>query len=169
MLLGGEKVGNVDGFILVWNGGLILVFVGYIEGDFYFDLYVGEVLLFMIIGVNYKEYVEFLFDGLIKMFEIYFDLFKLFVYKMYCLVFNFQFVYDVIKVNVICVELLDGGNGMLGVVVGILFFILVNGLEVIWNYIVCYCGQVVQCNGGQVVVIVGGDYNVIGFDEQLLI
>ena len=82
---------------------------------------------------------------------------------------NPQFIYDATKVNATSAELLDGGNGIKGAVLGIPFPIPQNGLEAIWNHILRYRGEAVQRNGGQAAVTTGGDYNVIGFDEQLLI
>ncbi|BBO27778.1 hypothetical protein AltI4_21660 [Alteromonas sp. I4] len=167
--LGGEKAGNADGSIPAWNGGLTSAPAGYSEGDFHPDPYAGEAPLFTITGANYKEHAEFLSDGLIKMFETYPDSFKLPVYKTHRSASNPQFVYDATKANATRAELLDGGNGMSGAAVGIPFPIPANGLEAIWNHIARYRGQAVQRNGGQAAVTAGGDYNVIGFDEQLLI
>lgn len=167
--LGGEKAGNADGSIPAWNGGLTSAPAGYTEGDFHPDPYAGEVPLFTITSANYKEHAEFLSDGLIKMFETYPDSFKLPVYKTHRSASNPQFVYDATKANATRAELLDGGNGMSGAAVGIPFPIPANGLEAIWNHIARYRGQAVQRNGGQAAVTAGGDYNVIGFDEQLLI
>ena len=82
---------------------------------------------------------------------------------------NPQAIYDATKVNATSAELLDGGNGIKGAVLGIPFPIPQNGLEAIWNHILRYRGEAVQRNGGQAAVTTGGDYNVIGFDEQLLI
>ena len=167
--LGGEKAGNADGSIPAWNGGLTSAPAGYSEGDFHPDPYTGEAPLFTITSANYKEHAEFLSDGLIKMFETYPDSFKLPVYKTHRSASNPQFVYDATKANATRAELLDGGNGMSGASVGIPFPIPANGLEAIWNHIARYRGQAVQRNGGQAAVTAGGDYNVIGFDEQLLI
>ncbi len=167
--LGGEKAGNADGSIPAWNGGLTSAPAGYTEGDFHPDPYAGEAPLFTITGANYKEHAEFLSDGLIKMFETYPDSFKLPVYKTHRSASNPQFVYDATKANATRAELLDGGNGMSGAALGIPFPIPANGLEAIWNHIARYRGQAVQRNGGQAAVTAGGDYNVIGFDEQLLI
>lgn len=167
--LGGEKAGNADGSIPAWNGGLTSAPADYTEGDFHPDPYAGEAPLFTITGANYKEHAEFLSDGLIKMFETYPDSFKLPVYKTHRSASNPQFVYDATKANATRAELLDGGNGMSGAAVGIPFPIPANGLEAIWNHIARYRGQAVQRNGGQAAVTAGGDYNVIGFDEQLLI
>ena len=167
--LGGEKAGNADGSIPAWNGGLTSAPAGYSEGDFHPDPYAGETPLFTITGANYKEHAEYLSDGLIKMFETYPDSFKLPVYKTHRSASNPQFVYDATKANATRAELLDGGNGISGAAVGIPFPIPANGLEAIWNHIARYRGQAVQRNGGQAAVTAGGDYNVIGFDEQLLI
>ncbi|MFS1704130.1 DUF1329 domain-containing protein, partial [Alteromonas sp. AMM-1] len=142
---------------------------GYNAGDFHPDPYAGEAPLFTITGANYKEHAAFLSDGLIKMFETYPESFKLPVYKTHRSASNPQFVYDATKANATRAELLDGGNGMSGAAIGIPFPIPANGLEAIWNHIARYRGQAVQRNGGQAAVTASGDYNVIGFDEQLLI
>ena len=42
-------------------------------------------------------------------------------------------------------------------------------MEAIWNHILRYRGAAVERNGGQAAVTTSGDYNVIGFDEQLMI
>lgn len=49
MLLGVEKLGNVDGSIFVWIGGIIKVFDGYLVGDYYFDFYLEDKVFFEII------------------------------------------------------------------------------------------------------------------------
>ena len=167
--LGGEKAGNADGSIPAWNGGITSAPAGYKAGDFHPDPYAGEAPLFTITGANYKEHAAFLSDGLIKMFETYPESFKLPVYKTHRSASNPQFVYDATKANATRAELLDGGNGMSGAAIGIPFPIPANGLEAIWNHIARYRGQAVQRNGGQAAVTASGDYNVIGFDEQLLI
>ncbi len=167
--LGGEKAGNADGSIPAWNGGLTAAPAGYTEGDFHPDPYAGEAPLFTITGANYKEHSAHLSPGLIKMFETYPDSFKLPVYKTHRSASNPQFVYDATKTNATRAELLDGGNGISGASIGIPFPIPANGLEAVWNHIVRYRGQAVQRNGGQAAVTAGGDYNVIGFDEQLLL
>lgn len=167
--LGGEKAGNADGSIPAWNGGITSAPAGYKAGDFHPDPYAGEAPLFTITGANFKEHAAFLSDGLIKMFETYPESFKLPVYKTHRSASNPQFVYDATKANATRAELLDGGNGMSGAAIGIPFPIPANGLEAIWNHIARYRGQAVQRNGGQAAVTASGDYNVIGFDEQLLI
>ncbi|MEC9260129.1 MAG: DUF1329 domain-containing protein [Pseudomonadota bacterium] len=167
--LGGEKAGNADGSIPAWTGGITSAPAGYSAGDFHPDPYAGETPEFVITAANYQQYADQLSEGLKKMFETYPDTFKLPVYKTHRSASNPQFVYDATKENATRATLLDGGNGMAGAAVGIPFPIPANGLEAIWNHIARYRGPAVQRNGGQAAVTAGGDYNVIGFDEQLLI
>ncbi|MFC3203635.1 DUF1329 domain-containing protein [Alteromonas oceani] len=167
--LGGEKAGNADGSIPAWTGGITSTPAGYSAGDFHPDPYAGETPEFVITAANYQQYADQLSEGLKKMFETYPDTFKLPVYKTHRSASNPQFVYDATKENATRATLLDGGNGMAGAAVGIPFPIPANGLEAIWNHIARYRGPAVQRNGGQAAVTAGGDYNVIGFDEQLLI
>ncbi|MGB0216077.1 MAG: DUF1329 domain-containing protein [Alteromonas oceani] len=167
--LGGEKAGNADGSIPAWTGGITSTPPGYSAGDFHPDPYAGETPEFVITSANYQQYADQLSEGLKKMFETYPDTFKLPVYKTHRSASNPQFVYDATKENATRATLLDDGNGMAGAAVGIPFPIPANGLEAIWNHIARYRGPAVQRNGGQAAVTAGGDYNVIGFDEQLLI
>lgn len=167
--LGGEKAGNADGSIPAWTGGITSMPSGYSAGDFHPDPYAGEAPEFEITAANYQQYADQLSEGLKKMFETYPDTFKLPVYKTHRSASNPQFVYDATKANATRATLLDDGNGMAGAAVGIPFPIPTNGLEAIWNHIARYRGPAVQRNGGQAAVTAGGDYNVIGFDEQLLI
>lgn len=53
-----------------------------------------------------------------------------------------------IKKYVMIVELVEGGNGIKNIVVGVFFLILKDGLEVIWNYFLCFCGLLIECYGG---------------------
>ena len=167
--LGGEKAGNAAGSIPAWTGGITSTPAGYSAGDFHPDPYAGETPEFVITTANYQQYADQLSEGLKKMFETYPDTFKLPVYKTHRSASNPQFVYDATKENATRATLLDDGNGMAGAAVGIPFPIPANGLEAIWNHIARYRGPAVQRNGGQAAVTAGGDYNVIGFDEQLLI
>lgn len=167
--LGGEKAGNADGSIPAWTGGITTPPAGYKPGDFHPDPYAGETPEYVITGQNYSQYADLLTPGLQKMFETYPDTYAMPVYKTHRSASNPQFVYDATKSNATSAELLDGGNGMKGAAVGIPFPIPQNGLEAIWNHIARYRGQAVHRQGGQAAVTASGDYNVIGFDEELLI
>lgn len=167
--LGGEKAGNADGSIPAWTGGITTPPAGYTPGDFHPDPYAGETPEYVITGQNYSQYADLLTPGLQKLFETYPDTYKMPVYKTHRSASNPQFVYDATKSNATTAELLDGGNGMKGAALGIPFPIPQNGLEAIWNHITRYRGQAVHRQGGQAAVTASGDYNVIGFDEELLL
>ena len=167
--LGAVKAGNADGSIPAWTGGITTAPSGYTVGDHHPDPYPDDKVLFEITAQNYKEYAEFLSEGQKKLFEAYPETFRMPVYPTRRSASNPQAIYDATKVNATRAELLDDGNGIKGAVLGIPFPIPQNGLEAIWNHILRYRGEAVQRNGGQAAVTTGGDYNVIGFDEQLLI
>lgn len=167
--LGAEKAGNADNSIPAWTGGITSAPAGYSKGDFHIDPFPGDKVLFTITGANYKEHAKFLSDGQIKLFETYPDTYQMPIYQTRRTASNPQFVYEATKVNAVNAELLEGGNGLKGATIGIPFPIPQSGVEAIWNHTLRYRGAGVQRNGGQAAVTAGGDYNVIGFDEQLMI
>jgi len=167
--LGATKAGNADGSIPAWTGGITELPAGYTVGDFHVDPFPGDKILFTITGANYKEHDEFLSDGQKKLFETYPDTYKMPVYQSRRSASNPQFVYDATKSNAANAVLLQDGNGLKGAAIGIPFPIPQSGVEAIWNHTLRYRGQGVQRNGGQAAVTASGDFNVIGFDEQLMI
>jgi hypothetical protein len=167
--LGAEKAGNADGSIPEWTGGITAPPAGFVPGGFHIDPFPDDKPLFEITGANYKEHVEFLSEGQQKLFETYPDTYRMPIYQTRRSASNPQSVYDATKINATNAELLEGGNGLKGAALGIPFPIPKDGIEAIWNHILRYRGEAVARFGGQAAVTAGGDYNVIGFDEELLI
>jgi hypothetical protein len=167
--LGAEKAGNADGSIPSWEGGITTPPAGFEPGGFHIDPFPEDKPLFEITGANYQEYADFLSDGQRKMFATYPDTYRMPVYQTRRTASNPQEVYDATKANATRTELLEGGNGIKGAAIGIPFPIPQNGLEAIWNHVLRYRGEAVARFGGQAAVTASGDYNVIGFDEELLI
>ncbi|WP_371193116.1 DUF1329 domain-containing protein [Glaciecola sp. SC05] len=167
--LGGEKAGNADGSIPAWTGGITTVPAGFEPGMFHLDPFPEDKPLFTITAANYKEYADFLSDGQKALFETYPDSYKMPVFETRRTASNPQEVYEATKANATRAELLAGGNGLTGAAIGIPFPIPADGLEAIWNHILRYRGVAVQRFGGQAAVTAGGDFNVIGFDETLMI
>ncbi len=167
--LGAEKAGNSDGSIPAWDGGITKAPSGYSTGDHHPDPFPGDKVKFEITAQNYKEYADQLSAGQIKLFETYPETFRMPVYETRRTASNPQAVYEATLANATRAELLDGGNGIKGAAIGIPFPVPQNGLEVIWNHILRYRGQAVERAGGQAAVTSSGSYNVIGFDEQLLL
>ncbi|TRY30078.1 DUF1329 domain-containing protein [Aliiglaciecola sp. M165] len=167
--LGGEKAGNADGSIPEWTGGITSAPAGYTPGDFHPNPFPDDKVLFTITAQNYKEYSDFLSDGQEKLFETYPDTFKMPVYQTRRTASNPQFVYDATKANATRAELVQGGNGIKNAAIGVPFPIPQSGVEAIWNHVLRYRGQAIQRNGGQAAPTASGDYNVIGFDEILMV
>ncbi len=167
--LGAEKAGNADGSIPAWTGGITEAPAGFTPGDFHIDPFPEDKPLFTITGANYNEYADFLSDGQKKLFETYPDTYKMPVYQTRRTASNPEFVYEAAKANATRAELLADGNGIKGAVMAVPFPIPQSGVEAIWNHTLRYRGEAVQRNGGQAAVTAGGDFNVIGFDEQLMI
>ena len=167
--LGAEKAGNADGSIPAWTGGITSAPAGYTPGGFHVDPFADDKPLFVITKANYQQYAANLTDGQKALFEAYPDTYQMPVYQTRRTASNSQEVYDATKVNATRAELLEGGNGLKGAAVGIPFPIPANGVEAIWNHILRYRGAAVQRFGGQAAVTAGGDFNVIGFDETLMI
>jgi len=167
--LGGEKAANADGSIPAWTGGITSAPAGYTVGDHHVDPFPGDKPLFTITGANYKEYADNLSPGQIALFETYTDSFKMPVYQTRRSASAPQSIYDATKTNATRAELVAGGNGIKNASIGIPFPMPANGLEVIWNHLLRFRGEAIQRFGGQAAPTASGDYNVIGFDDALMI
>ncbi|WP_425542539.1 DUF1329 domain-containing protein [Aliiglaciecola litoralis] len=167
--LGGEKAGNADGSIPAWDGGITAPPAGYKAGNFHPNPFPDDKVLFTITGQNYKEYEAFLTPGQMKLFATYPDTFNMPVYQTRRSASNPQHVYDATKKNATRAELVQGGNGVQNAAIGVPFPIPQSGVEAIWNHVLRYRGEAIARNGGQAAPTASGDYNVIGFDEILLV
>lgn len=167
--LGGLKAANTDGSIPAWGGGITTPPASYTPDDFHPDPYPGDKVLFEITGANYKEYAEFLSAGQMKLFETYPDSYKMPIYTTRRSASSPQFVYDATKINAVNGELVRGGNGIKNASIGIPFPIPNNGVEAIWNHILRYRGETIKRYAGQASPTASGDYNVIGFEDELLV
>lgn len=167
--MGAVKAGNADGSIPAWTGGITTPPAGYKVGDHHPDPFPDDKPLFEITAANVKDYSEFLTDGQKKLFETYPDTYKMEIYQTRRSASFPQFTYDAVKQNALHAELVEGGNGVRNASISVPFPIPQNGLEAIWNHILRYRGSAIQRFGGQAAVTASGDYNIIGFDDELLV
>lgn len=167
--LGGLKAANADGSIPAWTGGITSPPAGYKPGDFHPDPYPNDKVLFEVTSKNYKEHAEFLSEGQKALFETYPETFKLPIYPTHRSASVPQFVYDATMKNALSSELVQGGNGIKNASIGIPFPIPQNGVEAIWNHILRYRGASIERFAGQAAPTASGDFNVIGFEDVLMV
>ncbi|AWL11893.1 uncharacterized protein HMF8227_01418 [Saliniradius amylolyticus] len=167
--LGGKKAGNEDGSIPAWTGGITEPPAGYEVGDHHPNPFPEDKVQFTITAENMSQYADYLSAGQKAMFKAYPDSFKMPVYQTRRTAANPEFVYEATKANATRAELAQGGNGVKNAAIGVPFPIPQNGLEVIWNHILRYRGQAIQRYGGQAGPTPSGDYNLVGFDDILLV
>lgn len=167
--LGGEKAGNADGSIPAWTGGITKAPAGYTPGDHHPNPFPDDKPLFVIDSSNVSQYSDSLSPGQRKLFELYPDTYKMPVYQTRRTASNPQHVYDATRKNAAEAELVQGGNGIKNAAIGVPFPIPQNGVEAIWNHILRYRGESIKRFGGQVAPTASGDFNVIGFDDVLMI
>ncbi|ESP93317.1 MULTISPECIES: DUF1329 domain-containing protein [Pseudoalteromonas] len=167
--IGAEVAGNADGTIPAWTGGITKPPANFKPGMHHPDPYAGDKVLFTIDKSNLDKYKDNLSPGQIALFETYPDTFKMNVYQTRRSAAYPQFVYDATKKYASTAELIEGGNGIKNTAIGIPFPIPENGLEAIWNHLLRYRGLSIARNGGQAMPTASGSYNIIGFDEKLLV
>ncbi|MBE0363894.1 hypothetical protein PULV_a1410 [Pseudoalteromonas ulvae UL12] len=167
--LGAEKAGNADGSIPVWDGGLVKSPDNYQVGMHHPDPFADDKVEFTITKTNLEQFKSLLSPGQIAMFDTYPDTFKMNVYQTRRSASYPQFIYDATKKYSINAELVEEGNGIKNTAIGIPFPIPKTGLEVIWNHILRYRGLSIQRYGGQAAPTASGSYNMVGFDEKLLV
>ena len=161
--LGGERAGNAAGTIPAWNGGITRPPSGYRRGEHHRDPFANDRPLFTIDGTNLDRYRDHLSVGHQRMIELY-PSFRMNVYPTRRSASAPKRIYDATRQAAATARLNDNGNGVAGAVIGIPFPIPKNGLEVIWNHLLRYRGETVQCRIGQAAVTAGGDYTIVEFE-----
>ena len=164
--LGGEKAGNAEGTIPEWTGGITEPPQGYQVGDHHPDPFASEEPLFVINASNMEEHRNYLAVGHQRMLETY-PSFEMAIYPTHRTASAPQRIYDATRRVAATAHLVDDGNGVDGAAVGIPFPIPENGLEVIWNHLLRYRGETVECVIGQAAVTRGGDYNLVKYGLEI--
>ncbi len=167
--LGAEQAANADGSIPSWDGGITKVPEGYEVGMHHIDPFAADAVKFTIDKSNLDKYKAQLSPGQIALFEAYPDTFKMNVYPTRRSASYPDFIYQATSQYATTAELVKDGNGIKNTAIGIPFPIPKTGLEAIWNHILRYRGLSISRYGGQAAPTAGGDYNMVGFDEKLLV
>ena len=164
--LGGERAGNAAGTIPEWTGGITEPPAGYVLGEHHRAPYAGDQPLFVISAANLDEHRERLSIGHQRMLEAY-STFEIPVYQTRRSASVPQRIYDATRSVAATAQLVDDGNGVGGAAIGIPFPIPGNGLEVIWNHLLRYRGETVECVIGQAAVTRGGDYTMVKYGLEI--
>ncbi len=165
--LGGVLAANKDGSIPKWEGGIKTPPAGYEKGMHHPDPFAADKIEFTITNANKDKYKDQLSDGLVKLFELYPDTFKMNVYQTRRTASVPQFVYDATKANATRAELVSQGNGVKGASIGVPFPIPENGLEVIWNHVLRFRGVDIKTSRSQAAPTAGGSYTLVETTEEI--
>ena len=165
--LGGEKAANADGTIPAWNGGLTQPPAGYVAGKHYVDPYTGDKPLVTIDAKNLAQYAEKLSPGHQAMLKAY-PSFKLNVYPSHRSAAAPQRIYDATKKTAATATLAEGGNGVDNALGGIPFPLPKSGVEVIFNHLLRFRGEIALRKVSQAAPTRGGQYTRVNFDEETM-
>ena len=171
--LGAEKAGNADGSIPAWDGGITSAsqvgFASFKSGEHHPDPYANDKPLFTVTPGNMNQYAAKLTEGHKKLLQTYRNTFKMIVYPTHRSGAAPQRIYDATKRIATTAQLAKDGNGVLNAGEGIPFPIPKSGVEVFWNHVLRYRGDVIVRQIGQAPVTAGGDYTMVKFHDETMV
>jgi len=171
--LGAEKAGNSDGSIPAWDGGLTSAtqagFANFRPGQHHPDPYASDKPLYTVTAGNMNQYANKLTEGHKKLLQTYRNTFKMIVYPTHRSGAAPQRIYDATKRIATTAELAKGGNGVINAGEGVPFPIPKSGVEVFWNHVLRYRGDVIVRNIGQAPVTAGGDFTMVKFHDETMV
>ncbi|MBW2367614.1 MAG: DUF1329 domain-containing protein [Deltaproteobacteria bacterium] len=157
--MGAERAGNAEGTIPAWEGGITTPPAGYKPGMHRLDPFADDKVLFSITASNMDQYADKLSKGHQALLRDM-DTFKINVYPTRRSVSFPQRIYDATRKVAETAELVEGGNGVIGAVIGIPFPIPKTGLEAIWNHLLRYRGDSIVRTHRAAPVTRGGSYEL---------
>jgi hypothetical protein len=163
--LGAEKAGSADGTIPPWEGGISKPPAGYQPGMHHPNPFADDQVLFTITKANMAQYADKLTPGHKAMLETY-DGFKMKVYPTRRSASYPQRIYDATKRVATTAELVEGGDGIRGSVMGIPFPIPKSGVEVVWNHLTRFRSDIAARKVGQAAPTRGGSYTEVVFEDE---
>jgi hypothetical protein len=171
--LGAEKAGNADGSIPAWDGGITSAaqagFANFRPGQHHPDPYASDKPLFTVTAANMNQYAAKLTEGHKKLLQTYRATFKMNVYPTHRSAAAPQRIYDATQRIATTAQLAKDGNGVTNAGEGIPFPIPKSGVEVFWNHVLRYRGDVIVRNIGQAPVTAGGAYTMVKFRDETMV
>jgi hypothetical protein len=165
--LGGEKAGNAAGTIPAWDGGITTPPAGFKPGMRHPDPYAVDQPLLTVTAGNLAEHADKLTEGHKAMLKAY-PTFSMAVYPSHRSASAPQWIYDATKQTAATARLAEGGNGVESSLGGIPFPIPKSGIEVIWNHLLRYRGEMARRLFVQAAPTRGGQYTLVEFEEDFL-
>ncbi len=163
--LGAEMAGNADGTIPAWEGGITTPPAGYEPGDHHPDPYAKDAVLLTITGKNVDQHADKLSPGQQALLRTY-DTYTIPVYPTRRSASVPQRIYDATREVAATARLVENGHGVTGAVVGIPFPIPETGLEVLWNHLLRYRGEIAMRTIAQAAPTRGGNYTLVQFIDE---
>ncbi len=108
-------------------------------------------------------------EGHKKLLTTYRGTFKMPVYPTHRSAAAPQRIYDATKRIATTAQLAKGGNGVTNAGEGIPFAIPKEGVEIFWNHVLRYRGDVIVRQIGQAPVTAGGSYNMVKFHDETMV
>ncbi len=171
--LGAEKAGNADGSIPAWDGGLTSPaqagFPNFKPGQHHPDPFANDKPLYTVTAANMGQYADKLTEGHKKLLQTYRNSFKMIVYPTHRSAASPQRIYDATKRIATTAELAKDGNGVVKAGEGVPFPIPKSGVEVFWNHVLRYRGDVIVRNIGQAPVTASGSYTMVKFHDETMV
>ena len=164
--MGAEKAGNSDGTIPAWDGGITTPPAGYETGMHHPDPYAADKVQVTITAANMEQYKDQLTVGHQTLLKTY-DTFKMNIYPSHRSAAAPQRIYDMTKKVSQTAELVNGGDGVTGTVNGIPFPIPQSGIEVLWNHVLRYRGDIAARHIAQAPMTRGGSYTLVKFEDEM--
>ena len=166
--MGAIRDGNESKTIPPWQGGLTSGPSGWKSGDHYVDPFPDDKPMYKIDSSNYQKYSEFLSAGQIAMFERYPESWYMNVYESKRTACYPEDIYAAAMENAASAELTPDGNGVKNCRRTSPFPIPENGLQVVWNHMLRYRGEVMARTVGQVAPAPNGSFVMVRIEEQVL-
>ena len=163
--VGAEMAGSADGTIPAWTGGITSPPARYKKGDHHPDPYADDQVLFTISAENMETYADHLTVGHKAMMKLY-PSFKMNIYPTRRSASSPERIYEATRTYSATAELVHGGDGVKGAVNGIPFPLPSSGIEVIWNHLLRFRGELAARKIAQAALTRGGDYTLVKFDDE---
>ena len=165
--IGAEKAGEGD--IPAWTGGLSSVpsNVSYKPGQHVADPFASDPIKYTITPANADKYSAILTDGQKALLKTYPD-YKLNVYQTRRSCAYPQKVYAATKNNAKVGELIGGGSGVGGAIMGFPFPVPNNAFEIMWNHTLRYRSFKLTRQFAAAAVTRGGDYTLTIVQDEAL-